>query len=241
MLCCKQRAGESCPKTWTRTKIHDLQLDISTLVFRTCKLFPFSLFFFVHFCSFFEAVSFHRRGRSLFDDGAPGGPSFFHPCWLGSWFGPSWGRNPSLLRFGFRLCGGEMMGLGDTRWWIFWRLLQEMEKNQDVHFSQLFNMFLTNLIKCVLKHWHWIVEVGPVVPGSKDSDVLAHQISTRDSSKQIAHFGLLGVCIGGTKQEPVKSWPCWTPMTPDCSQIIHNWTKGQKKHYCSFIRKTSMI
>eukprot|EP00434_Breviolum_minutum_P005442 symbB.v1.2.004795.t1/scaffold270.1/size246978/6 len=45
------------------------------------------------------------------------------------------------------------------------------------------------------------VEVGPVVPGSKDSDVLAHQISTRDSSKQIAHFGLLGVCIGGTKQE----------------------------------------
>jgi len=45
------------------------------------------------------------------------------------------------------------------------------------------------------------VEVGPVVPGSHDSDTLLHHLSTRDSSQQIAHFGLLGVSIGGTKEE----------------------------------------
>lgn len=93
-----------------RLAVGHFDIGISNL-----QVVSFFIFFFVHFCSFFEAVSFHRRGRSLFDDGAPGGPSFFHPCWLGSWFGPSWGRNPSLLRFGLRLCGGEMMGLGDTR------------------------------------------------------------------------------------------------------------------------------
>lgn len=45
------------------------------------------------------------------------------------------------------------------------------------------------------------VEVGPVGPGSSDSDALLHHLSTRDSSQQIAHFGLLGVSIGGTKEE----------------------------------------
>lgn len=45
-------------------------------------------------------------------------------------------------------------------------------------------------------------QVGPVVPGSHDSDTLLHHLSTRDSSQQIAHFGLLGVSIGGTKEEP---------------------------------------
>ena len=45
-------------------------------------------------------------------------------------------------------------------------------------------------------------QVGPVVPGSHDSDALLHHLSTRDSSQQIAHFGLLGVSIGGTKEEP---------------------------------------
>ena len=44
-------------------------------------------------------------------------------------------------------------------------------------------------------------QVGPVVPGSYDSDALLHHLSTRDSSQQIAHFGLLGVSIRGTKEE----------------------------------------
>ncbi|CAK9086746.1 Dihydroorotate dehydrogenase (quinone) [Durusdinium trenchii] len=45
------------------------------------------------------------------------------------------------------------------------------------------------------------VEVGPVAPGSSESAALAHTLSTRDSSQQIARFGLLGASIGGSKEE----------------------------------------
>ncbi|CAK9082360.1 unnamed protein product [Durusdinium trenchii] len=45
------------------------------------------------------------------------------------------------------------------------------------------------------------VEVGPVAPGSSESAALAHTLSTRDSSQQIARFGLLGASIGGSKED----------------------------------------
>ena len=46
-----------------------------------------------------------------------------------------------------------------------------------------------------------LLKVGPVAPGSSESAALAHTLSTRDSSQQIARFGLLGASIGGSKED----------------------------------------
>ena len=153
------------------------------------------------------------------------GLRFFTPVGLAPGLDPLGEGIPAFFDLGF--------GFVEARWWDLgtlgdhWmHILKAFPRNEETARCALFsviNMISTNLIKCVLKHLHWIVEVGPVLPGSKDSDVLAHQISTRDSSKQIAHFGLLGVCIGGTKQEPLKSWPCWTKMT-----VLKSFTIGPR-------------
>ena len=79
MLCCKQRAGESCPKIWTRTP--RLAVEASTLVFRTCNSFPFSVFF--HFCSFQICIfSLSLLERTI--------PIWWRSPWRAFVFSPLW-------------------------------------------------------------------------------------------------------------------------------------------------------